>query len=133
MAGDPGRAETLSAGASNSTLAGAIIAAWGGDATAVATLQARCAAQPLDTPIVYWCARLAGRAGDRVTQQRYRFWAAMTPSGADDGGAEVRVTTTQMVGRSLAGYPAIFWGTYTYRRFTPWDVLVPSLVHLTLQ
>jgi hypothetical protein len=47
-------------------------------------------------------------------------------------GAEARVSDTGMVGRQLIGDPADLWATYTYRRPGPWDMLVPTLLHLML-
>ena len=33
----------------------------------------------------------------------------------------------------LEGGASIAWGTYTYRRVTAWDVLVPGLLRLTIR
>jgi tetratricopeptide (TPR) repeat protein len=133
MLGRTDEAKALAAGLSDPGLTLAVVAAWSGDAGALATLFAHCEAQPLDAGNLYWCARLAARVGDLARRDRYRFVASLTPAGTFDGGAEVRVSDHPMLGRSLAGNPAIFWGTYTYRRTTPFDVLVPSLVHLALE
>ena len=47
-------------------------------------------------------------------------------------GAELRVEEAGLASQ-LFGSPADFWGTYTYRRPTPNDILVPSLIHLGLE
>jgi hypothetical protein len=39
----------------------------------------------------------------------------------------------ELVGRTIEGGLASFYGTYTYRRPTPWDLLVPSLIHFTVK
>jgi hypothetical protein len=79
------------------------------------------------------CARAEGRIGEVDRANEFRYIANAQVGTAYSEGAETRVARGVVVGRSLEGNPAIFWGTYTYRRPTPWDVLVPSLVHLTLE
>jgi hypothetical protein len=45
----------------------------------------------------------------------------------------MRVSDQQLLGRSVRGGVAEFWGTYTFRRTTPWNPWVPSVVQLTLE
>jgi tetratricopeptide (TPR) repeat protein len=110
-----------------------VIDAWTGDAAAFQAVLDQCAARPLDITALWWCARLEGHAGDDGEANRYRAWANTIVGGAYVAGAELRVRQTVQIGRSEAGNPALFYGYYTYRRPTPWDLLVPSLVHLTLE
>jgi tetratricopeptide (TPR) repeat protein len=109
------------------------VRAWEGDEAARVRLTATCEAQPLNIGVLLLCARAEGRAGNLERANEFRYLANVQIGGAYSLGAELRVNDQQAVGRSLEGDPAIFWGTYTYRRPTPWDVLVPSLVHLTLE
>ncbi len=138
MAGDRARATDLATvgPASDIAFAQDVIAAWteptgtAGD-TARDSIFGRCSARPLDTTALGWCARIASRAGEIDEANRYRTWMFTVGRGAVHG-AELRVSTTPLVGRTVEGNLALFYGTYTYRRPTPWDLLVPSLPHLTL-
>jgi len=133
MTGDVARARQVAAtpGLDPSTVD--FVDAWAGDEAAYQRLIDRCAADPLNISVLFWCARIEGHRGNVARANDYRYLANAQVGGTYRSGAELRVATEPMVGRSLEGNPAIFWGTYTYRRYTPWDVLVPSLVHLTLE
>jgi tetratricopeptide (TPR) repeat protein len=135
VSGDAERARSLASrlDVSAATFAEQVIAAWGGDAGATRAVLDECAARPLDVAAVLWCARVAGRTGDLSEANRYRARANTILGGSYTAGAELRVRSGEQVGRSDAGNPAQFYGHYTYRRPTPWDLLVPSLVHLTLE
>jgi Tetratricopeptide repeat. len=106
--------------------------AWAGDEAAAVTLKGRCVADPLDIETLLWCARIEGRRGDLRQANAFREMASIASSGAFEIGAELRVATSG-TGTPMFGSPADFWGTYTYRRPTPNDVLVPSLIHLKLE
>jgi O-antigen ligase/tetratricopeptide (TPR) repeat protein len=110
-----------------------IIDAWSGDADAFQAVLDQCTVRPLDLAALSWCARLEGHTGNDPEANRYRAWANTVEGNAYVAGAELRVNPTVQVGRSEAGNEALFYGYYTYRRPTPWDLLVPSLVHLTLE
>jgi tetratricopeptide (TPR) repeat protein len=110
-----------------------VIGAWTGDDAALHALLAQCAAHPLDVTALTWCARIEGHAGNDPEANRYRAWANTIIGNAYVAGAELRVNPDVQVGRSDAGNEALFYGYYTYRRPTPWDLLVPDLVHLTLE
>ena len=114
-----------------------VIEAWSNtpamtDDEARQSINRRCGEQPLNATPLGWCARLSARAGEEDEANRYRKWAFTL--GADAAlSAELRVSPVEIVGRSAQGGLAEFYGTYTYRRPTPWDLLVPSLAHLTFQ
>jgi hypothetical protein len=55
--------------------------------------------------------------------------ADVVSSGTSSLGGELRVNEGTPIG-PIAGDAAFIWGTFTYRRATPADLLVPSLVHL---
>jgi len=133
MTGDATTARTLAAtpGLDPSTID--FVNAWLGDEGAYTRIIARCQGDALQLQPLFWCARIEGRRGNVDRANDYRYLANAINGGSYRAGAEVRVATEPMIGRSSEGNLAIFWGTYTYRRPTPWDVLVPSLVHLTLQ
>jgi O-antigen ligase len=128
FAGDMGRARSLAAAAAapGVALPDDIIAAWNGDEAALERVLATCDAHPLDAGCVSWAVTLEARRGDIADQNRYLRWGFTTGG----GGGIVEVSDHDMVGRTIAGEVAIFWGTYTYRRFTPWNLLVPSVVQL---
>ena len=130
--GDLDAAATLSAAATGLD-ATRITAAFAGDRAAGAQLLDRCLSTPLDLAGLAWCARIEDERGDAARAEDFRVIANTVVGGAGEAGAVVRVADQTAAGRTLAGDPAIFWGTYTYRRNTPWDVLVPSLLHLALE
>jgi hypothetical protein len=109
------------------------IDAWSGDEAARTQLVALCRAQPLQLDRLLLCARAEGRVGNIDEANEFRYIVDAQIGGAYSAGAELRVARTALTGRTLEGDPAIFWGTFTYRRPTPWDVLVPGVVHLTLE
>ncbi len=104
--------------------------AWAGDPAATERLRARCRTDPLASQVLDWCARVERRLGNDE-QANVDQYIALVPAGRGGNGFELRVNDDEVVGRALDGNAASFWGTFTYRRFTPWDVLVPSLIHLT--
>lgn len=132
MAGQLDRARALvastpdNAGAFEDT----IIKAWTGDEDAFHRVLALCSKEPLNVRALGWAARLEGQRGQIDEQNRYLRWAFTIGSTA---GTEIRVSDRQMIGRTAQGDVGEFWGTYTYRRPTPWNLLVPSLVQLTIE
>jgi O-antigen ligase len=136
MAGDPDRARrTMSIAfyGPGSLMPGDVIDAWTGDDAAFQRILAICDAHPLDGMSLGWAARLYARRGDDVNANLYRRWAYTASSVAVASGTELRVSDGPKLGRTVAGDIAEFWGTYTYRRPTPWNILVPSLIQLELQ
>ncbi|MFN8629639.1 MAG: hypothetical protein U0838_04755 [Chloroflexota bacterium] len=106
------------------------VKAWGGDATAFASLEAMAKQQPKDTSIVGWCARLAARNGDAEKALQYRVWLEIIAAYSSSLGLEVRVVPKLSPGGSgAAGAIWQTYGIYTYRRPTPADLLMPSLPH----
>jgi tetratricopeptide (TPR) repeat protein len=110
-----------------------VIAAWYGDAAATAALLNWCQAHPLDLPTLAWCARVQGHLGNVADANRWRAIANTIVGGAYSSGAELRVDPNTVVGRTGEGDPALFWAPYGYLRYAPWDILVPSLLHLTIE
>jgi tetratricopeptide (TPR) repeat protein len=133
MIGDRERAASAALDPASGDLGPDVVKAWTGDAGALARLLGRCEADPLDLGALLWCARLEGHLGHLDQANDFRYLADTLNGGAFAAGAELRVNPGRAVGRSLQGGPASFWGTYTYRRSTPWDILVPSLIHLTIE
>jgi tetratricopeptide (TPR) repeat protein len=131
VAGQPERARQLATALANPVIDD-IIAGWTGEAAAVARMTDRCKATPLDVGLVAWCSRLTFRAGDVDAAVRFGSMADNVSSGASTLGAELRVNTGVPVG-PIAGDAAFIWGTFTYRRPTPADLLVPGLVHLVVE
>jgi O-antigen ligase/tetratricopeptide (TPR) repeat protein len=136
MAGDAQRARELAraaAGGVDPAFENLVVDAWTGNDTAFREILAIGGAEPLNGAALGWAARLHARRGDDATANLYRRWAFTASSVAVPTGAELRVSDGPKIGRTVAGTVAEFWGTYTYRRPTPWNILVPSLIQLELQ
>jgi tetratricopeptide (TPR) repeat protein/O-antigen ligase len=131
MAGERDVAESLAGDAAG--FPALVIGAWYGDPIAAKELAGRCNSSPLDEGLLAWCSRIASRRGDVVAAESFQERASLMNPGAGFGTAELRVSADGMVGRQLPGNPADLWATYTYRRPAPWDLLVPSLIHLRLE
>lgn len=133
VSGDESQARKLAGqlGPDDRALAELVIDGWNGGPSAIAALEARARARPLDIPTVVWCARVTAHAGDRETSLRYRDWASTIDGYAGGGAAEMRVVAQREPGDIIAGSGAGFYGDYTYRRPTPDEYLVPGLPLLT--
>ena len=133
MSGDESRARQLAGqlGPDERLLAQLVIDGWNGGPAAIAALEARARARPLDVPTIVWCARVTARAGDRETSLRYRDWASTIDGYAGGTAAEMRVVWQRGTSNAIAGSNTAFYGYYTYRRPTPVDHLIPGLPRLT--
>jgi tetratricopeptide (TPR) repeat protein len=110
-----------------------IIAAWRGTSAATEEVVSLCRAYPYDTSLLGWCARLEARRGNETLAATFRDLSNVVNGGSFVQGAEVRVTEDVVINRALGGDPATYWGFYTYRRATPYDLLVQSLPHLVFE
>jgi O-antigen ligase len=108
-----------------------VTGAWGDDASAAARLDAYCDSGAIDLEALVWCARVAAHLHDDANAARYRRLVVLLSQGASFRTGELRVAASSEIDRQLPGGPADLWGTYTYRRPSPWNVLAPGLVHLT--
>jgi tetratricopeptide (TPR) repeat protein len=131
LAGQEQQARDIAAGFSDPFIDD-VISAWGGDRSAANRLFDRCRAQPLDLGPLLWCARVAEHSGDAATTDRFRSMADAVVNGSSSLGGELRVTSAVSAG-AIEGDAASIWGTFTYRREIPADLLVPILVHLKLE
>jgi len=82
---------------------------------------------------VTWAARLEERRGNTDEANRYRQWAYTASSAGGVAGSEMRVADHELLGRSVRGDVADLWGTSTFRRATPFNPWVPTVVQLELQ
>jgi tetratricopeptide (TPR) repeat protein len=128
--GDIASARELAAGDERLRL---LTAAWFGDTDVGEAFVAGCRANLLDTFMIAWCSRIEARAGRPAVAHAYRQLTSLVNLATGFQTAELRVSNSGLVGEQLPGEPADLWATYTYRRPGPWDLLVPSLVHLTLE
>jgi O-antigen ligase len=135
VSGDASRARGLAGqlDPDDRALAELVIDAWNGGPPAIAALESRARARPLDIPTIAWCARVTAHAGDRGTSLRYRDWASLIDGFAGGAAAEMRVVSQRGPGEAIAGSSAAWYGYYTYRRPVPDDHLVPGLPRLTYQ
>ena len=136
MVGDIERARELAhpvEPADGQTFEDLVIDAWTGDDDAFDAVLFIGDAEPLNSTAISWAARLHARRGDDASANLYRRWGYTASSVAVQIGAELRVADDPKLDRTVAGTVAEFWGTYTYRRPTPWNILVPSLIQLELR
>jgi tetratricopeptide (TPR) repeat protein len=129
-AGEAERARMLAGPAD--AFASTVISAWEDDALAGPLLDG-CQTYALDLSWLAWCAKVEVQHGHLDAADVYRQRVSLINLGAALEAGLMRVSPTGMLGRQLVGDPADLWATYTYRRPAPWDILVPSLVHLTLE
>lgn len=132
MAGQTKRARPLASDLADSSADLTLIAAWSGDSVAMSELFDDCLAQPLDSELLKWCSLVATHNGQDALSARFQGVLNVIQVGSIEGAAEIRVNPTTQVG-PIPGNSSAFWGTYTYRRPTPADVLVPTLVHLAIK
>jgi O-antigen ligase len=130
MSGQPGRARSLAQLEDATALE--FIDAWTGAPGAAAQLFADCRAEPLNVTLVEWCGRVSKHLGDDTQGTLFGYLAETASAGAFPYASELRVNEGIPIGR-IEGAPASIWGTFTYRRTTPMDILVPSLLHLTIE
>jgi Lipid A core - O-antigen ligase and related enzymes len=131
MTGDVSRARALLP--EGDQLPQLVVDSWEGDQDAEHALFHLCAVDPLNAASLLWCARVADRLGDAAAGAKYRETAGVIAVSLAKHGAELRVSPGLPRFGQLPGDIADLWATYTYRRPGPWDILVPSLVHLQLE
>jgi O-antigen ligase len=133
-AGERDLAIELAADAADPARARLIIEAWDGDRDALGILTSQCEADARDVDRLLWCARLERRYGDVARAGAFTHIANVQFPGTYRSAGELRVDEDPRAAYPvLEGGASIAWGTYTYRRVTAWDVLVPGLLRLTVQ
>jgi tetratricopeptide (TPR) repeat protein len=115
------------------SLALAVVGAWTGLPGSLDRVVEACQAQPLNIDLLAWCARLESRAGNVSRANDYRKLANVVNGGSFASGTELRVAEDPVLGRALGGDIATYWGFFTYRRATPYDMLVGTLPHLVYE
>ena len=108
-----------------------VIDAWTGDDAALGRILALCDAHPLDGAALSWAARL-NSGGAMWTSAPLSPLGLRRLVGRHRGRNGDSGQPKPMLERT-AGGQAEFWGAYTFRRFTPWNLLVPSVVQLTIE
>jgi tetratricopeptide (TPR) repeat protein len=129
MAGDPERALELIGPDRSLGLLRTVVRAWSGDANAAQTIYAQADAMPLDLFRLLWGARTADRHGLPEQARRYRRLMEIAHPG-HPGVEDVRVGPPNLRREAVTGAHAINYGTYMYRRPTPFDLLPMGLPHL---
>jgi O-antigen ligase len=132
MVGEISRAQDLATAGTDPDSTRVIIDAWQGQPSAVSKLFDSCDAAALDTNALTWCARVAGHLGDRQQAERFRALLEVLGPALSVNAGQLRVQPPGE-GSAADGRLAIFWGTFTYRRPTPRDMLVPAIAHLILE
>jgi O-antigen ligase len=131
IAGDSDLALELSA---PSTTTAAIIAAWQGDAEALATVYALADEAAENAYILSWASRLAARAGDEDQADRFQRLAVFEViEGGELPGTEVRIDQDGYLEAVPAGTKVGFAGHYLYRRPLVPDLLPPGLPRLVFE
>lgn len=128
--GDLERARSESAMLPDDLIGGAqdVISAWSGNQEALSAVEDRCVRLPLDWTVP-WCARLAAKFGS----DEDRFVELGRIVGWDE--KVLRAIRIEPDPGPLTAAPdsAYLYGIDAYRRFIPWDIVAPGLIHLTLQ
>jgi tetratricopeptide (TPR) repeat protein len=107
-----------------------VVQGWHGSPYAREALDQIAHTHPLDQTALGWSARLARRAGDTEAAADDERWGNLASVYA---GFLARPTGTAPRGGSAVGTvgsTAQFYGHYTYRRPTPWDLIPIDLPHL---
>jgi hypothetical protein len=133
MSGDPTRATELAVDAADPDLARLVIESWGGDGAATAAVEERANANPLSQSLLAWAARVTAHEGRGEDADRYRMISELVAGLSSQAGYEVRVVVDPSDPRPSAGNSAAFYGHYTYRRPTPWDLLAAGIPRLVLE
>lgn len=131
MSGNEDVALSLTGGATATGFISNVIKAWEGDASAAESVISACRARPLEIFYVLWCARIANRNGDPEAAGEFRRQADIIQGSSGVTGGEFRVARVEY--NKIPGGAADLWALFTYRRPGPWDLLVPSLVHVVTQ
>jgi len=122
-------------------LAEDVLVAWGdGGATEEAqlaryrSLVARASGRPLDEDVLVWCVRLAQHLGRYDEALRFREWVLIITGGSSPSAGTIRMTFegVESPDPATVGTLASFYGHYTYRRPTPFDLTPPGLPRLVL-
>jgi tetratricopeptide (TPR) repeat protein len=123
------------------TLAGDVLAAWGNGGPAdeaqlarYGSLVSRATGNPLDEDLLVWCVRLAQHLGRYDEALRFREWVMIVSGGTSPSAGTIRMTFEDVESPDPAtvGTLASFYGHYTYRRPTPFDLTPPGLPRLVL-
>jgi tetratricopeptide (TPR) repeat protein len=126
MAGDEVRARALALEQADSVRADRFIDAWTGDPEAIAEIQAAADAEPLDAVRLAEAARVSDRAGDEEAATKYRRLARLGPHYGPST-LDARFGLRDPSRDAATGTSTYYYGTYTYRRAMPVDLLVPGL------
>jgi O-antigen ligase/tetratricopeptide (TPR) repeat protein len=129
--GDPERARALAADQPDAALKAHIIDAWSGDADALAAVYAAADATPLDATRLSLAARLAAHIGDDEAAMKYRRLIRLGPHYAPITVPVGYGERDPMVDAPL-GTGTYYYGTYTYRRAMPVDLLPPGMPGLVI-
>jgi O-antigen ligase len=129
MAGDAQRALRLIPPDPALDLLRTVVTAWAGDVDAARELSRQAEALPMDLFRFTWAARIADRHGRHDDARRYRRLMRIAHPGHPTA-EEVRVGPPNLRREAVTGSHAINYGTYMYRRPTPFDLLPMALPHL---
>jgi putative inorganic carbon (HCO3(-)) transporter len=109
-----------------------VVSTWTGDSSALPRLIAMARASPLDARLVAWCARLARRS-DETEARQFDVWFQVIYGNTVPGLSETRVVGLNESPADATGSTAPFYGHYTYRRPTPWNLISDSVLRLAGQ
>ena len=131
MAGQVERATELAAGSEDAAWQEAYIAAWEGDAAAYDEIGAMTDAEPTDVDRLSPASRLADHLGEIEDARRYRRLTRLGPHYGELA-FSVGYDLRDPLADEAVGTGTHYYGTYTYRRDVPVDLLPPGLPGLVL-
>ena len=131
MAGDECRAREFAATRPDHEVLTPFIDAWGGDPDAIAAVQAAADTDPMNPERLAYAARVSDRAGDDSAAARYGRLMRLGPYYGPST-VNVGIGLRDPSRDAATGTSTYYYGTYTYRRAMPVDLLVPGLPGLLL-
>jgi hypothetical protein len=131
MAGQVERALIFAAGSDDAEWQAAYISAWEGDEAAYEEISAIIEAEPTNAARLSPAARLADHLGRIEDARRYRRLLRLGPLYGEMA-VSVGYDLRDPVADEAVGTGTHYYGTYTYRRDTPVDLLPPGLPGLVL-
>jgi tetratricopeptide (TPR) repeat protein len=131
MAGDIPAARSLAAEQSDPAFKLHVIDAWDGDAEALAAVYASTDSTPADPNRLGLAARVAAHDGDVDAVERYLRLSRLGPHYGPSG-VNAAFGARDPLADGPLGTSTYYYGTYTYRRALPIDLLPPGLPGMTV-
>jgi O-antigen ligase/tetratricopeptide (TPR) repeat protein len=104
--------------------------AWNGDGRAIDDMTAQLEREPLNLDLLMRTVRVLRHAGRDEEADRFNKWAYVFLGRSVVIHSGVRVARPGEAPSAGTGVKHNFYGHYTYRRPTPWDLIPPGVIHI---